>query len=661
MNSTAAQTPETPVVSIVIVNYNVREFLQQCLESIDRSAFDLPYEILVIDNNSHDQSVATLSPKFPNVRFIALSENIGFGRANNIGIKQAQGRYILLLNPDTLIQEDTIATMVRYMDENPAVGISGCKVLNANGTFQVQCRRGFPSPWVSFCKLFGLQVLFPRSPIFAQYNQTFRDENETYMIDAVIGAFMFCRREPLLAISGFDEDFFMYGEDLDLCYRMKQAGFATAYAPLTTIVHFKGESTRRSSINEVKWFYDAMEIFARKHYGTSSLFLLFLRTGIFLRSLLAYGIRHARGLSILIPDLLFVVANLLLAVKLRRGDYFALPDYAFPTVFIVVPFVVLMSMIAVGEYFENKPTVRRSIQGLLVSFFVLSSLTYYWNEYAFSRGVLLMTIGFSLLSSALIRGVAAAADTLFGSHAQRRLLLVGTAEQAEETAAQLQRTNALSAFVVGYAETRELHSANHSKGIPLLGHREYVIKLIEQYDIDEVVVIGGETRTSENIRLMESAVHLDVRFHFARDAASVVALGIAEGISSQSKVTKQVPLLALRNRIVKRCIDIAAALVALLIVLPVVILIRPRLRYLYSRWFAVLAGKMSVVGVFPVDSSHAHIAKIGVTGLAHISYPGQLSEHTINELNEYYIKNYSPSLDLDICIKSLRPSRHSEV
>ncbi|MFM8179494.1 MAG: glycosyltransferase, partial [Candidatus Kapaibacterium sp.] len=503
-------------MTIVIVNYNVREFLQQCLESIDRSDHSLSFEVIVVDNDSHDQSVSILGPKFPHVQFVALDENLGFGRANNIGLRRARGRYILLLNPDTLIQEDTIDTMVRYMDDHPDVGIGGCKVLNANGTFQVQCRRGFPSPWVSFCKLFGLQSLFPRSPLFARYNQTFRSEDETYRIDAVIGAFMFCRREPLLAIGGFDEDFFMYGEDLDLCYRMKQQGFATAYVPLTTIVHFKGESTRRSSINEVKWFYDAMEIFARKHYGTSFLFLMFLRTGIHLRSLIAYGVRYGRGALILALDMAAVIINLLVAVKLRRGDFFALPAYAFPTVFIVVPSVVSLSMMAVGEYFENRPTVRRAALGLLVSFFILSSLTYYWNEYAFSRGVLLMTIGFSLATSACIRGAAALFDTLFGTRSDRRLLLVGTADAAERTAEQLQRTNALSARVVGYAETGELHGTDDRSVVPLLGHRDYLAKLIDQYDIDEVVVIGDEVSTSENIRMMQTAVHLDVRFHFAR-------------------------------------------------------------------------------------------------------------------------------------------------
>ena len=650
--------PATIDLSIVIVNYNVREFLRQCLQSIDQSFHTLTTEVIVVDNNSQDQSVEVLRSLFPNVHFVALNENLGFGKANNIGIQRSRGRYILLLNPDTLIQEDTLSVMTAYMDSTSSVGIAGCKVLNANGSFQVQCRRGFPGPWASFCKLFGLQSLFPRSPLFAQYNQTFRDENETYTVDAVIGAFMFCRREPLFAIGGFDEEFFMYGEDLDLCFRMKQFGFTTAYLPTTTIVHFKGESTRRSAINEVKWFYHAMEVFARKHYGTSWLFLLFLRTGIYLRSVLAYLMRYKRGVIALVFDVLAVIANLLVAVKLRRGDFLALPSYAFPTVFLVVPFVMLSSMIAVGEYFENKPTVRRSVIGLLITFFVLSSLTYYWNEYAFSRGVLLMTIGFTLASASLIRGAIALFDILFGTQSDRRILLVGTAETAEQTATYLQTTNALSARVVGYAETRNLHGMESSGVVPLLGHREYLNKLIEQYDIDEVIVIGEEVSTAESILMMQSAVQLDVRFHFARLPESVVTLGIAEGISPRSQVTRVLPLLTLRNRMLKRGIDLFASVLVLLFVMPLVILIRPRSRKLYAAWFNVLRGRCSIVGVYALNDGMPQVAKIGLTGLAHISDPQQLSQRTIRELNEYYIKNYSPSLDLDICIKTIFSSRH---
>ncbi|MBK9249479.1 MAG: glycosyltransferase family 2 protein [Ignavibacteria bacterium] len=312
-----------PQLTIIIVNYNVRDFLLQCLRSIERAATHSDVEIIVVDNHSSDGSSEYIKPLFPLVQWIDLPENVGFGKGNNIGISHAQGEYTLLLNPDTILSDDTLDTMLAYMNSHPEVGISGCKVLNADGTFQVQCRRGFPTPWVSFCKLFGLQNLFPSSPIFAQYNQTFRSENEEYYVDALIGAFMFCRTSMLQSLHGFDEDFFMYGEDLDLCFRASMEGWKTSFYPATSIIHFKGESTRRSSMNEVKVFYEAMEIFARKHYGQSKIFLLLLKSGIWLRSLIAYFTKSGLTAAVVSIDILILNAALLLATDIRFRTLFA--------------------------------------------------------------------------------------------------------------------------------------------------------------------------------------------------------------------------------------------------------------------------------------------------------------------------------------------------
>jgi len=274
-------------ITIVIVNYNVKDFLEQCLNSIRKAKRNFLVEVFVVDNNSTDGSIEFLEPLYPEVKFIQTGKNLGFSKANNIAIKQAKGTYTLILNPDTILSEDTLEKMYEYMRYCPEVGVSGCKVLNGDGTFQLACRRGFPTPWTSFTKLFGLQKLFPKSKIFAKYNQTFRSENESYYIDAVIGAFMFCDTELIKNLGGFDEAYFMYGEDLDLCRQVQLSGRHVSYYHETTIIHFKGESTKRSSINELKHFYDAMEIFAKKYFSSSKLFLLFLRAGIKLRLFIA--------------------------------------------------------------------------------------------------------------------------------------------------------------------------------------------------------------------------------------------------------------------------------------------------------------------------------------------------------------------------------------
>ncbi|MGQ9819996.1 MAG: glycosyltransferase [Candidatus Kapaibacteriales bacterium] len=285
----------SPILSIIIVNYNSLDYLIQSIASIYSSVVNFDYEIIVIDNNSNDGSLKFLKEHFRNVILIQLNENLGFGRANNFAFTIAKGKYFLLLNPDTIVEEKTLQTIYDYMVLNPNVGICGCKILNPDGTLQLACRRGFPTPWVAFTKLFGLQSLFPKSQLFGKYNQTFRNPNESYFVDAISGSFMFVRKEVVEQINGFDEDFFMYGEDLDFCYRASLVGWKIAYLHTTSIIHYKGRSTKRSRIDEVTKFYEAMDVFARKHFGKSALFFLLLKLGIFSRKLLAKIFSNSRN------------------------------------------------------------------------------------------------------------------------------------------------------------------------------------------------------------------------------------------------------------------------------------------------------------------------------------------------------------------------------
>ncbi|MBX7153737.1 MAG: glycosyltransferase [Candidatus Kapaibacterium sp.] len=640
------------LISIVIVNYNVKDFLLQCLQSIDRVRNNHRLEVIVVDNNSQDGSLEYLGLLFPWVTFIPLQENIGFGRANNVGIERANGEYILLLNPDTIVEEDTLLRMAEYMDAHTDVGICGCKVLNADGTFQAQCRRGFPTPWASFCKLFGLQALFPNSPLFAQYNQTFRNENETYNVDALIGAFMFCRGKQLKAIGGFDPDFFMYGEDLDLCYRMAQSGFVTAYVPTTTIIHFKGESTRRSSINEVKVFYQAMEIFAEKHYGTSAMFLSVLRLGIWLRSQLAYMHRYRRGIFLLLIDVLCTILMLLVATNIRFKSPFGFPPLAYPLVFIVLVVVTIGSMVSIGEYFEYKPTVRRAVFGYLVVFFVLSALTYYWNDYAFSRGVILMTIGLSIVCASVTRLTVALFDRLFGKRSDRRIAILGINEKTERMIDALRTGETFNAHILGVISTQG-NPPETVRGIPVVGNSSYLNKLIHQYDIREVIIVDDTLQQNELINIVRSSAALGVRYHFAGDYENVVISRIITDISGTEATLPKYNILTFRNRITKRLLDIIGALFALLVGTPVVFLTRNKVAQYLQNWWLVLLGRKSIVGIFDdtTPNQEKQLGKIGLISLASISRPEQLSQDAIQKLNEYYVRNYSLSLDTDILLK----------
>jgi O-antigen biosynthesis protein len=274
-------------ISIIIVNYNVRDLLIDCIDSVLKSLQNFSAEIIVVDNNSTDDSVEVLKKVYPNVKLIISKENQGFAKANNIALKQAEGKFIFLLNPDTLLSENAIPVFMDYFSKNPAASIAGCKLFNSNGTLQVACRRSFPTPWNSLTKLSGLSKLFPNTKLFGGYNVTYLNPEETYQVEAISGACMFFRREVYDDIGGLDESFFMYGEDLDWLFRASKRGWKTFYLPQARVLHYKGESTRRSDINAADNFYGAMHLFVKKHYN-SSLLIFILRFGIFCKYALSF-------------------------------------------------------------------------------------------------------------------------------------------------------------------------------------------------------------------------------------------------------------------------------------------------------------------------------------------------------------------------------------
>jgi len=277
-------------LSIIIVNYNTSNLLKECIESIKNSALNISYEIIVIDNNSFDNSIDLIKDKFQNLKIIINKINLGFARANNQGIKRSEGRYILLLNPDTVILPNSLKRMMEFMDNHPEAGVAGCKVLNPNGTLQLACRRSFPAPSVSFYRLTGLSRLFPKSKTFARYNLTYYNPDVVQEVDAVSGSFMMIIRKAINEVGMLDEQFFMYGEELDLCFRMKEKGWKVYYVPDAEIIHYKGKSSQQRKRKAVIDFHKAMYIFHKKHYAGHTFFLLnwiiilgiILRAGLFL-------------------------------------------------------------------------------------------------------------------------------------------------------------------------------------------------------------------------------------------------------------------------------------------------------------------------------------------------------------------------------------------
>ena len=270
-------------LSIIILNYNVRYFLEQCVLSVQNAISDLDAEVIVIDNNSDDDSVLMMQQRFPDIKLIINTENAGFPKGNNIGVAQAKGKYICILNPDTVVAEDTFSKILAFAEKQTNLGIIGCKLIDGTGNFLPESKRGVPTPWVAFTKIFGLYKVFPHSRIFNQYYAMDLPENKTGKVEILVGAFMLLKRNLYEEVSGFDEDCFMYSDDIDLSYRILKKGKHNYYFSGTTVIHYKGESTVKDE-KYMKRFQEAMEFFYHKHFRKSLFFSVFIRLGILIFS-----------------------------------------------------------------------------------------------------------------------------------------------------------------------------------------------------------------------------------------------------------------------------------------------------------------------------------------------------------------------------------------
>ena len=299
-------------LSIVIVNYNVEYFLDQCLDSVKKAILPISAEVIIVDNCSVDGSIEMLKSKYPEFELIENKINSGFSKANNQAIRQAKGKYVLLLNPDTIVAEDTFSKVVAFMDNTPDCGGLGVHMIDGKGCFLPESKRGLPTPMVAFYKIFGLSKIFPKSKRFGQYHLGHLGEFEINKIDVLSGAFMLLRAEALEKVGLLDEDFFMYGEDIDLSYRITLGGYNNYYFPDTSIIHYKGESTKKSSINYVFVFYRAMVIFAKKHFSgkNARLYSLLINFAIYIRASLALLVRFVKQAFLPVIDFIYIVTGL---------------------------------------------------------------------------------------------------------------------------------------------------------------------------------------------------------------------------------------------------------------------------------------------------------------------------------------------------------------
>jgi len=422
-------------LSIVIVNYNVKEFLTQCLDSIFKSQTQYDYEVIIVDNSSKDSGRDQICATFEHIIWVDNIENVGFGRANNQGFSLAKGVYTLILNPDTVLQEDTIEKCVSYLIAHPKVGGLGIKGIDGSGQFLPESKRALPTPLVALWKITGLSSIFPKSSVFARYHLGHLSPEENHEVDILVGCFMMIPTKLLLSVGGFDPQYFMYGEDIDLSYELQKTGHKNIYFSESQIIHYKGESTKRGSLNYVRMFYKAMVLFAKKQFTGSSAaaYSLLIYLGIYLRAALAIAARL--GKSTLTPLLDAVVLYAILnTIKsyweqnhrfIHGGSYPDLYTYTIQGSYVLAW---LFGLWLSGVYFKNnRPIVmvRSMIATTLILGFFYGLLP---EELRFSRALLMLGAlgGLSaMLGWRAVLSVVSGKSMFEGAPKQPRILFFG--------------------------------------------------------------------------------------------------------------------------------------------------------------------------------------------------------------------------------------------
>jgi O-antigen biosynthesis protein len=662
-----ARRQALPDVSVVIVNYNVRDFLHQALLSIQKALKGIRSEIIVVDNASDDGSVEMLHRQFPKVQLLCNSTNVGFAKANNSAFKHASGKYILLINPDTIVQEDTIRVMVEFLKNHRDVGLAGCKILKPDGSVEPACRRSFPTPWVAFSKIFGLSRLFPKTKLFGKYNLTYLSLEETYPVEAVSGSFMMVRSETLEQVGGLDEHFFMYGEDLDWCYRIHEAGWKIYYVHSTQIIHYKGESTRRSSIDEIHMFYEAMRLFVEKHFRSSSFFSSILRMSIAFVSFAAFLNSAVQPLKTSFFDFISIAASLLIAEKIWTGGMFAYPPYAIVIVFSIPAAIVIGCLYAAGVYTQRRMSISRSFLATFFAYIFISALTAFFRNYAFSRMIvgisgifaMLFVPGWRLVAQLFGKSAAHGKGTLFG----KRTLIIGTDRNAVDLQKKLRTKVGEGYEIIGFVGTTHKYIGESLNGVQVLGSIDNVGKIIKEQKISDVIFAPKALSYGQILSVISKSREYPVGFHLVPTTMEVIV-----GKASVDSLNN-LPLVQIAynidkpfHRFTKRLFDILLSGLLLITVYPIIrlsdMISGKKSVGFISGLPCVFTGKMSLVGPRingrPIKKTVLEplfLGKQGLCGLVQLQQESKLSDDEIDQYNLYYARNQSVMLDLEIILK----------
>lgn len=646
-------------LSVIIVNYNVRFFLEQCLFSVRNASKDITSEIFVVDNNSVDGSVKMVKEKFPEVQIIENKENLGFSKANNQVIRIAKGEYLLLLNPDTVVEDETFSKMIRFMDTHDDAGGLGVKMMDGKGKFLPESKRGLPTPEVAFYKVFGFARLFPRSKIFGRYHLGFLDKNKVSEVDILAGACMLLRRKTIDITGLLDEAFFMYGEDIDLSYRIMKAGYKNYYFPETRIIHYKGESTKKSSINYVLVFYNAMIIFAKKHFSQKNARLIsfLINIAVYLRAFIAIARRTFNKIFLPLVDAAFIFTGVYFITEYWQQNILFPRGGHYPPEFIgiVVPAYILVWLISVylnGGY--DKPIRSMKIfQGLFIGTMVILVIyALLSEEYRFSRALIVLGAVWSLIAMFIIRNILSLFNLKnfsFESYKNRNFIIVGDKDEAERVTAVLNQTSIKPGFI-GLVSISELSN----KGNGFIGNINQIKEIIEIYKIDEVIFCARNMAPQDIIDKMSELKASQVDYKIA-PPESLYIIGSNSINTSGDLYTVNINSISKPgNKRSKRFFDTLASLL-LLVFFPAMIFIVRSVPGYFRNVFLVLFTFKSWVGYYRnEESTKLPYILNGILNPADAFPKRNLNNEMKTRLNMIYARDYRIMNDLNILIKGIR-------
>ncbi|MFO7656259.1 MAG: glycosyltransferase [Bacteroidales bacterium] len=645
-------------LSVIIVNYNVKFFLEQCLYSVINSAKNIEAEIFVVDNNSVDGSCQMIKEKFPGVKLIENKVNSGFAKANNQAIKEAGGKYILLLNPDTVVEEETFKKCLAFMDEHPDAGSLGVKMIDGKGKFLPESKRSLPTPMVAFYKVFGLSALFPKSKIFGRYHLGYLDKEKVHKVEVLPGAFMLVRKEIFDKIGILDEDYFMYGEDIDLSYRILLKGYNNYYFPDTTIIHYKGESTKKSSINYVLVFYRAMMIFASKYFTKKNarFFSLLINTAIYIRA----------TISILRRFIINSVNPFLNIVIVYLGFYYFTPLWekyifknsgTYPDEYLLfaVPSYILFWTVSVylsGGYEKHiKPgnLIRGVLFGTLLILVIYALLP---EHLRFSRALILLGtiwVLFTTFSIRILLHILSKENFKFEIFKERkRIVIVGDKAESNRVLSILEQTH-IKPEVVG-----TVHPNDSEINGAFIGNISQIEDIVAINKADEIIFCAKSMSSQDIIGAMLHFTSTDVDFKIAPPESLSIIGSNSINTAGELYILNFNAISRTINQRRKRFFDIIAS-VFLILLTPVAALFVPKPVRMVKNLTKVLSGKYSLIGYHQYKLyNHGKLPYLrkGILNPADVIHDSLIDETLSAKVNMLYAKDYKVRNDITILFKA---------